>query len=348
MAKKSCMRDGPMPKPLVSVTVLNYNGKRFLKDCPQSLREQSYPNYEVVLVDNASSDGSVQFVKENFPEVAIIQNKEPLGFARGNNVGMQHALSKGAKYVALLNNDTVVESNWLEELVKGIESEPNVAFCSSKILWIKDPRFLQGHADYRDIFGYPVALRTERFHGSEVFEVFCVPGVSTLVKSEVIRTIGYYDSKLWPGGPEDLDWGWRARLAGYKSVVNPKSVVYHYGGTEPPPTTAWTVEKRSWAERNTLRILIKNYSATTLIWLLPLYFSLLGMEILFFAFIDSRISLLYLKGIFWNIKHLGDTLRLRRKVQKMRKVSDKELLKHMYKGIGKIRQAKLLGIPKWG
>jgi len=104
---------------LISIIIVNHNGIRFLKDCLKSIYQQSYSDFEVILVDNGSTDGSVQFVKENFPGVIMIENKENLGFAISNNQGIE--LSKG-KYIALLNNDTVVDKDWLKNLVSVAES----------------------------------------------------------------------------------------------------------------------------------------------------------------------------------------------------------------------------------
>ena len=343
-----------MPKPLVSVIVLNYNGKRFLKDCFESLKLQSYPNYEVIFVDNASSDGSTQYVKENFPEVSIIENDENLGAAEGKNVGMRYALSKGAQYIALLDNDTTVQPEWLDELVKGVESDPNVGFCTSKILWMKDPSICLGCGLLIDVFGFPCAPNTELFQHNEIREVFHAIGAGMLIRREVLEMTGYFDKEIFFGA-EEIDLCWRAQLMGYKVVANPKSVLYHYwGGGMPGEITiskrgrlTYPSETKYFVERNILRTVIKNYSATSLIWVLPGHIGLMAAEALFFTFVSPRFSWLYLKAILWNLRHLGDTLRLRREVQKMRRVSDRELRKNTYKGIGKIRVLKQLGVPKY-
>ncbi|MBU4076011.1 MAG: glycosyltransferase family 2 protein [Euryarchaeota archaeon] len=123
------------PSPLVSVIIVNYNGKQYLKNCLSSLSAQSYPAIEVIFVDNASSDGSVEYVRKEFPSVRIIESKKNLGFAKGNNLGIREARGE---LIATLNNDTEVSSRWLEELVSAMNSDKKVGMCASKMLFMKD------------------------------------------------------------------------------------------------------------------------------------------------------------------------------------------------------------------
>lgn len=124
-----------MPLPFVSVIVLNYNGKHLLPDCLNSLWRQSYPHerFEVILVDNASLDGSVEMVRDKFPWVKVIRNQTNLGFGRANNVAIRQTVGD---YVALLNNDAVATEGWLRELVKAAEGDPRIGICTSKILFL--------------------------------------------------------------------------------------------------------------------------------------------------------------------------------------------------------------------
>ena len=128
-----------MNAPLVSVVVLNYNGKIYLERCLSSLLNQTYPYVEIILVDNASSDDSVNFVRTRFPAVKIIENEENLGFAAGNNVGIRIAQGK---YIVTLNNDTEAHPEWLEHLVRVAESNETIGMCASKVLSFDDPRII--------------------------------------------------------------------------------------------------------------------------------------------------------------------------------------------------------------
>ena len=131
-----------MTLPFVSVIVLNYNGRQYLTDCLSALQRQIYPadRFEVVLVDNASTDGSVEFVRRMFPNVRVIENKVNLGFAGGNNAGIR---ATDGEYVALLNNDTAAEPDWLSALVEACQSDPAIGACTSKLLFFCDRLPLQ-------------------------------------------------------------------------------------------------------------------------------------------------------------------------------------------------------------
>ena len=119
----------------VTIILLNWNGKEDTIECLESLKHITYPNYEILLVDNGSTDGSVECFRERYPGMEIIENGENLGFAEGNNVGIRRAMDEGADYVLLLNNDTVVDPEFLGELVKVGESDPKIGIVGPKICY---------------------------------------------------------------------------------------------------------------------------------------------------------------------------------------------------------------------
>src|SRR3989338_3820250 len=123
--------------PLISVIVLNWNGKRYLEKCLSALHNQTYPNVEMILIDNGSSDGSVEFAREHYSNsIHLITCSKNIGFAAGNNLGIR--ASKG-EYIATLNNDTEADPYWLEELIKGMKVDERIGMCASKIYLSKDP-----------------------------------------------------------------------------------------------------------------------------------------------------------------------------------------------------------------
>ena len=124
-----------MKRPLASIIIPNYNGKHFLDECLKSLKGQTFDDFEIILIDDASDDNSVEFVKSYFPEVKIIINGKNLGFSRACNVGIKSARGE---YVVLLNNDTVVDKKWLEALILMVESDVSIGMCASKILSSKN------------------------------------------------------------------------------------------------------------------------------------------------------------------------------------------------------------------
>ena len=342
-------------KPLVFVVILNWNGKKYLTNCFKSLEGQTYPNYRVIMVDNAFTDGSVEYVRKNFPWVTVIQNTENMGFAEGNNIGIKHALKSGAKYICLLNNDTVAEKSLLEEFVKVAENDETIGIVGSKILDIRNRKIIQEVGATCDIFGFPLIMYAGQLdYGqyAEISEVFYVSGCAMLIRDKLVRTIGYFDSKYFIFA-EDLDFCWRAWLAGHRVVVNSKATVYHYSGGSIVGGAAKNKKYRTsprrvyLRERNTLRTLVKNYSRATLVKIVPLYLCLIFAETMFFMSIGSSVSLGYIRAILWNMRNLKETLCLRYKVQRIRKVSDEEIMKKMFKGIGKLKILKSMGIPRF-
>lgn len=136
-----------MEYPKVTIVILNWNSKKYLSECLPSVFNQSYPNYEVILVDNGSTDGSVEFVRENYPQVKIIKLDKNYGTAKGNNIGIEEALKdENVRYIAVLDNDAKVDRNWLSELVKAAENDEEmrrkVGMWASKILRMNNPKVI--------------------------------------------------------------------------------------------------------------------------------------------------------------------------------------------------------------
>jgi len=220
-----------MPK--VTIVTVNYNGKKFLAECMDSLKALEYPEggFEVVMVDNASSDGSSDFIRENYPWVKLIVTDRNLGFAGGNNVGMK--LSEG-DFVALVNNDTKVDPAWLIEMVKVAESDPRVGIATSKMLFMDRPNIINNAGS----FVLPNGWGSDRGFEQEdkgqfevVEEVFSACGASMLLRKSMLDEIGLFDESFFCYY-EDVDLSWRARLAGWKIVYTPLSFLYHkHSGT---------------------------------------------------------------------------------------------------------------------
>ena len=147
--------------PETSVVIINMNGKHFLPACLESLMRQSYNDFEIIMVDNGSTDESVEFVRENFPSIKILALEKNFGFGGGNNLGIN--ASKG-KYVALLNNDTEVDAFWLEELVKAIKTDPKIAMCASKLVFADNPMVVDSAGD--ELFGFGQTF-TYRFYPAD-------------------------------------------------------------------------------------------------------------------------------------------------------------------------------------
>lgn len=345
-------------KKLASVIILNFNGRKYLKKCLDSLKRQTYPAVEVILIDNASTDGSVKYVKENFPCMKVVENQRNVGFAEGNNIGANYA---SGDYLVFLNYDTEVDPKWLEMLIKAVESFPNATICGSKILDMKYRNILQEVGGLCDAYGFSLSRgwsETDRHQYEKIIETFYVSGASLLIKKEMADRIGLFDSKYF-FNQEDVDLCWRAHLAGYKVLVNPLSIVYHKGGESAPGapsvnigkekgkyvTSAW---RRYFAERNILRTVLKNYGFFSLVKVLPIFFFMYFSEIVLYVFIGRfNAALAYLKALLWNIRNIKDTWCKHREVQMIRKVCDREIRQKMIKGSGKILKLRQIGIPQF-
>ncbi len=317
-----------MSEPLVSIVIPNFNGRRHLEVCLSSIQNLTYKHFEIIVVDNASTDGSVDFVKANYPKVKLFINAVNLGFAEGCNVGIRKA--KG-NYVALLNNDVEVDSSWLQELILVAQSDPCIAICASKIMMFHNRKILNSAGGEYDVYGSGHDRGLYEFdHGqySHIEEVFFACGCAMLVRREILKHIGLFDSRYFMYC-EDVDLCWRAWLGGYKVVYVPSAIVYHkYGGT----MEALTAQRLYFTNRNSLCSILKNYSAKFLAKAFLRFFSLKTGEILLF-FISGRAnaSFALLKAILWNITNFDETWKKRRNVQMLRKVSDNKIEQMMVK-----------------
>jgi GT2 family glycosyltransferase len=308
--------------PFVSIIIVNYNGKTFLKECLSSIREIVYPKtqYETILVDNQSVDGSIEYVRENFPEVRIIRLDKNYGFVAGNNIGAKHG--KG-EYIVLLNNDTKVEKNWLIELVRAAKDE-NVGVCTSKKFVLNNPTLLDGAGGTMNVLGQGWDRGSlERDVGlyEEPVEVTHPSGASFLVKREIIQAYGYL---LEPGYfmyYDDPDLGWRTHLLGYKVVYVPKSVILHKrGGTAGTRTSLI----HYLFHRNQIITFYKNLEMKNVIKIMPLLFVNLFFTSLSTTMQEKNSS--YIRNIpkiiVSLIKYRKVIVEKRRKVQKIRMCSD--------------------------
>jgi GT2 family glycosyltransferase len=219
-----------LPEPRVSIIILNWNSYEVTLDCLLSLRKMDYRNFEVVLVDNGSVDSSADKLVESVPEIRVIKNGTNLGFAGGSNIGMRDALGRGADYVLLLNNDTVVARDFLSQLVRVGESDDKIGVLNPKMYFFDRPDRLNYaggvHKRFR-LFPKIVGLR-ERDHGQydQMREVSFLSGCAMLIKARVVRQIGLFE-EVYFHFYEDIEWSLRALKAGFKGVYVPKSVIWH-------------------------------------------------------------------------------------------------------------------------
>jgi GT2 family glycosyltransferase len=249
-----------MPRPLVSVIVVNWNGKASLDDCLSSLRNQTFLDFELIVVDNGSTDGSVEIVRSHFPDCLIIRNTSNYGFARGNNQGIEKA--KG-KYIALLNNDAEAESHWLEELVKVAEEDHRIGMLASKIYLQGGHKIIDnvGHLIYRDGLNRGRG-RLEVDHGQfdKKEEVLFPSGCAALYRRTMLEEVGLFDEDFFAYG-DDTDLGLKGRLAGWKCGYVPGAVVHHRYSQS---SSSYSPMKAFYVERNRVWIAVKYFPLSLL------------------------------------------------------------------------------------
>ncbi|KAF5436510.1 hypothetical protein C5S36_00045 [Candidatus Methanophagaceae archaeon] len=249
----------------VSAIMVNYNGKRLLAESLTALQDQTYPNLEIILVDNGSSDGSVGYVKENFRSVKLIVNEENLGFSGGNNRGIEKAT--GA-FIATINTDAVANPDWIEKLVKPMECNENIGTCASKM-------FFYDRRDLINSIGICIS-RSGAVWGEGKFEqdegqysspkaVFGPCAGAALYRKSMLDEIGLFDEDFFMY-TEDVDLAFRARLAGWECRYVPSAVVYHKQGGTAGFDSDFSVY---YSNRNLTWNVIKNYPLKLLVTSLP-------------------------------------------------------------------------------
>jgi GT2 family glycosyltransferase len=219
--------------PKIAVVVLNYNGKALAERCLRSVAESPYTNKEVILVDNASTDGSAEYVRARFPSVVVLPNSENLGVAGGRNCGFKAAMRRDADYVLSLDNDTRIQSNLIEALVAVAESDPRIGVVGPKT-YIDDGSGRMQCAGGRVTYTQNVC--SERGRGQEdrgqynkIDDVDYFPGFGFMARREVLEKLNFLDERFYGYGHEDTDFCLRATQLGYRVVYVPDAVMWHRG-----------------------------------------------------------------------------------------------------------------------
>ena len=299
----------------VTIVIPNYNGKHFMEPCLSSLSEQTYKNFHILVVDNASSDGSIEYMEENYPDIELIKLQKNFGFSKAVNIGIQHSRTP---YVILLNNDTTVDTRYVEEMVKAIEKSPKIFSVSSKMIQMYHPELIDSAGDLYTLLGWGVCRGCGRpvSNYKKYDEIFTACAGAAIYRCSVFDEIGYFDENHF-AYLEDIDIGYRARIYGYYNMYCPTALVYHVGsGTSGSKYNSFKVKL---AARNNLYLNYKNMPALQLVLnFIPLaigYF----VKYLFFCkigfgkdykegFIEGLQTAKLQKKVKFQFKHLGNYL----------------------------------------
>ncbi|MGB9696166.1 MAG: glycosyltransferase family 2 protein [Ignavibacteria bacterium] len=306
---------------MITVIIPNYNGIEHLDECLNSLKNQTFENFQIVIIDNGSSDSSVTFIENNYPEVKLIKLNSNTGFSVAVNKGVKYALEEfKSQYILLLNNDIQCSNSFIEEMMKGFVSE-EVGSVASKMLNYYHRTIIDNAGDFIKKMGSPFA----RGHG-EVDKgqydkpefVFGACAGAAMYKAAVFKDIGFFDEDFF-AYYEDVDFSFRLQLCGYKCFYNPKAICYHKRGATTSHYPGYQIEL---CEKNLIALRVKNYPLRLLI-LWKLFFSIARIKrYADFLFSDKpSLFLSAIKGYFRGNLELYQSFRKRCAVQKKVKVS---------------------------
>ena len=305
--------------PLVSIIILNYNAGNLLLNCVDSVFKSTYPNFEVLVVDNISTDNSHIICKEKFEKIHLIKNKENLGYCEGNNVGIRNA---DGEFIVILNPDTIVEPNWLNHLMSAY-SKFGEGLYQPKFFSLNEKLVLQSTGNMLHIFGFGFARDKGKADDEKIKSVEKInyaSGTCLFTSKIVLDKVGLLDPFLFLYH-DDLDLGWRAAQIGINSFYVPQSIIYHAESY----SIKWSSKKFYWLERNRKYCLLTHYSKETYA----------KMRLSLFL-VDVCVWLFYLSKGFLGAKIRAelDIFRNRKDIkikynqlEKIKIISDKELIK---------------------
>ena len=317
--------------PLISIVILNYNAEKFLDECLSSIYKTEKVNFEIILVDNASSNKSYREYTQKFPEIKLIENEKNLGYCEGNNVGIR--ASKG-EFVVVLNPDTVVTPIWLHELINAYQANGEGIY-QPKILATTDHDMLLSSGQFIQLFGFGYSRGKGEKHvqeNNDVEKIGYASGTCLFTSKTILKKLDNFDSFLF-AYHDDLDLCWRAAMFGINSFYVPTSVIFH---PIEGYSFKWSKFKFYLMERNRQYCLLTHFTKSSYLKMLP---SLI--------LVDFAVSLFYLKkGMFITkiktslniIKNLTKISKRYKKIQSTRTLSDREILN--------IFQDKIQ-VPKW-
>ncbi len=307
--------------PLVSIVIVNFNGRNLLESCMGSLASQTYKPLELIVADNASTDGSVEFLRERYPDTIVLDMGCNRGYAAAANAGIRRA--RGA-FIATLNNDTRADDDWIQKVMEIFGSDPGIGSCASRQMDFYHPDIIDSTGIVMRRGGYP----TNRGHGqrfgeafARVSEVFGAPGATAVYSRAMLDRIGLFDEDYF-AYQEEWDLSFRAVLAGWKCVYIPEAVVYHMGGV----TMAKRDSRRHifLMERNRIFTLIKNYPLELLRSNWP-YLAKYELDILKRFLL--RFETAPIAARFSALRYIPAMIRKRKEVRALRRIDNEALLR---------------------
>lgn len=300
----------------ISIVILNYNGRFFLEKFLPSVIKFS-PSCEVVVADNHSTDQSIEFLKENYPQISLLEFQQNFGFCGGYNRALEDLNSE---YFVILNSDIEVTENWIEPVISLFESDEKIAAIQPKLLdYNRKGKFeyAGGAGGFIDTFGYPFCrgrifdtIETDNGQYDDTREVFWATGACFFIRGELFKHYGGFDESFF-AHMEEIDLCWRMKKDGYKIYHCGESMVYHVGGG----TLTYANPRKTYLNfRNSLLVLIKNLPPHELVWKLPMRWMIDYVAAAkFFLSGNFKDSLMIFKAHVYVIGHFSSTLKKRKK-----------------------------------
>jgi len=338
-----------------SIIIVNYNGKKYLSNCLQSIFLNDYSNFEIIIVDNNSTDNSIFFIKKKFSEflnkIKIISLTKNFGPAYARNQGVK--IAKG-KIISFLDNDTEVDINWLKTANSEFKKDKKLGCIQSKLLLLDEKNSFDYAGDYLNQFGLLSHRATYKDYDTGQFNqkeiIFSAKSAGMFIRKDIFNLIHGFDTDYFIY-VEETDLCWRSWLKGYKTIYCPTSIVYHgFGGSFKLLKSSFTTYNlRFHGTKNYILTMLKNLSTPKLIKILPIQiiiFILFSFYLLILKF-KIKESFYVILGIIWNLKNIKKTLSKRQIIQKNRKITEEKLFSYIYKKeniINKINKSILLKV----
>lgn len=301
---------------LLSIVIPNWNGELLLKKCLKSIYRQTFNKFQVIVVDNGSTDGSIRLINSKYPKVKIIKNKKNLGFAKAVNQGINKSRSE---YIFLLNNDTELDKNCIRILLNSIINKRNTTAIAPKILNYYKRSEIDSAGDIINTVGQAFNRGKNELKGKycKPEEINLVTAGATIYRKSDLRIIGLFDEDYFAYG-EDVDWSLRAKIKGFNFFYEPKAIVYHRSGS----TSKRILNKVQYLQfRNMTLTIIKNFPVGLFLKRWRFFtIPLVHINTLIYMFLNG-LSIEAVLADYWIIKNLVSIIKKRIKIQKGRIVS---------------------------
>ena len=319
----------------VSIIIPHWNGIETLSECIKSILKTQFDSYEIIVVDNASTDGSQDWIKEEYPQIILIENDKNYGYAGGCNRGVDYA---NGEFIIFLNNDTIQDPEWIKYLISLVETNENIAAVQPKVLNYFNKNIFDyagGSGGHMDVFCFPFArgrifLNQEIDLGqyNESRQCFWASGTAFLIRKELFFKAGKFDEVFF-SHMEEIDLCWRLRAMGFQIWVAPKSIVYHKNALSMPMHSH---KKYYLNHRNSLLMLFGNYSFsnTILIGTVRIILEYIAFFYSIFKFDWNHASAI-IRSLCWIVFHPHIILKKRSRFKMIRKEKDNNLFKNFFK-----------------